>query len=420
MNLNQAQLEECRKRVDVALAILLIVLAVICADGATNAPMAKTVYLVATNVPGKATGSLKYPLDASTPKKFDALFRSFPVSTRIKIIEGEYETTGSAAYNPQGFYVKDGWKIAGIGKVVIQHVATFPESGGNALGVFEHDYQGLGGITIENLTVDENGKALIGKSGSTFAVRLSGNNNTIRKVTAIHGCGNRATWDESFTFTICSRYDRPTLRWQDNTNGLIEFCVVQDYFGNYGVAIGLLFGADGFSGSVRGNVRSNTVLNFFGTAPYGFCNNATYTGNLASNCFGGFYTDTGECHDVVAGYNTLLNGAGFAFHFSPSLGAASVRNVLIEGNFIETHGIGVALSSPLGPGHLVNVTIRRNTFTGSGDAIVAAYVNGLAVEDNLVNEHLESTIQWAEYPSQNVRSRRNYRLPAPTGLENKP
>jgi hypothetical protein len=135
-----------------------------------------------------------------------------------------------------------------------------------------------------------------------------------------------------------------------------------------------------------------------------------------------FYNDTGPCEDIIIRQNKILNTSGFGIHFNPQLGAAMVKNIIIEKNYIESKRIGIALSGPLGRGYQFDIKIRKNIFKKLGTAIddaaiVAAHVDGLIVEDNLIDGNLQSILNWKDYPSFNVKSQRNYRLPAPTGLE---
>ena len=115
----------------------------------------------------------------------------------------------------------------------------------------------------------------------------------------------------------------------------------------------------------------------------------------------------------------MIGGTGYEIHFNPCLGDAMVRTIVIERNQIEVArgGIGVAMSGPLGPGYQYDFTIRRNTFTGVGNPIVAAYVGGLIVEDNEAEAGTVSYLNWPEYPSFGIVSKRNRLLGTPIGLE---
>lgn len=387
--------------------------------GAVDAPMARTVWIAASNY-GSQKGTRLNPLDGSTAEKFDALMRAFPPHTTVNLLSGVFLTTGSASYNEgQGWWVKTGWKVRGRGpdKTIVRQVNYPLFAWGSRHGTFEMTMYDTGGVEIADLTVDENWPAFESPSNTcTFAVALRGDNCTIRNVRALRGHGDVDSLLESFSITIAPRYNGG---WEINTNGLIEGCVVDGYTGNYGVAIALM-------PTVKGRVRNCSVSNFVGTAPFGMSSSVVYENNLSVGCFGGYYTDTGTVTNVIVRNCRMLNGTGFAIHSNPLLGAAMVRDVLIEKCVIQARQVGVALSGQLGLGYQFGFSIRKNTFLYPTNgaiyppaAIVAAHVDGLTVEDNRVDERLFSQLNWPEYPSTNVRARGNLLLGEPTGLEDK-
>ena len=388
--------EEWHKKIMQFASLVLVALSV----ALTNVPMAPTVWISGTNVVGKSTGSKKYPLDGSTADRFDTLHRGFPPSSTINYFSNHvYQTTGSASYNDaSGWWVKPGWKVRGHGATVRQ--VWFP-SEPVTHGLFEMRMDDEG-AEISDLTIDENwtGNPL----GKSFSVSLWGSNCKIVNVRAVHGYGNRSSLMESFSLSI-STYPGRTA-----TNGLIDGCMVEGYRGNYGCAIAL---------TTSGKVRNCIVMDFNGTSPIGLWSNVLYENNTFLNCFNGYYADTGTVTNFVIRNCHVLNGRGYAVHINPILGELPlVMGMLIEGCAFETSGIGVAMSGSLGPGTQYDFTIKKNTFTGKGLPIVSAYVQGLTVTDNLVmGGAARSVLNWPEYPSHDVTAARNYRLPAPEGLE---
>lgn len=386
---------------------LLLILLLPFLVAATNAPMSRPVWVVATNVIGRANGTQKYPFDGSTPARFDSLHRGFPPYTTINLFSNQvYLTTGSASYNDaNGWWVRPGWKVRGHGATVKQ--IFFPDAPVTH-GVYEMRMEESGPLEISDLVIDENWKG--NPEGKSFAISVWGSNCKISQVTARHGYGNRETLAESFSISVSS------YPGQISTNGLIDRCVVEDYLGNYGIAIALMPG-------VRGKVSNCAVTNFVGTAPFGLSAGVVYENNVSVGCFGGYYTDTGSMTNVIIRDCRMLASHGFGIHINPVfndpyMGAALAMNLVIEGCEIETDGIGIAFSGPLGPGYQYNFTVQGTTFTGVGSPIVAAHVQGLTVTDNLVKDGAAiSLLNWPEYPSFNIVSKRNYRLPASDGLE---
>jgi hypothetical protein len=193
-------------------------------------------------------GTKSNPYDGSTAEKFDKIMREMPENIIINLLEGTFETTGSATFNDsKGYYLKNGWKIRGKGidKTIIKRIA-FPADtgGGNGHVVFQMPYYSLGNVEVSNLTIDENWHNLnANPNNCSSAVQLYGNNNIIRRVKAINGYGNKSFGREAFILTICSRYNGNL--WEDNTNGLIEYCEIDGFRGDYGVGMALVFGGDG-------------------------------------------------------------------------------------------------------------------------------------------------------------------------------
>ncbi len=260
----------------------------------TNAPMAPTVWIASTNCMASQRGTQRYPFDGSTAEKFDALMRGFPEHSTINLLEGTFETTGSASYNAVfGWWTKTGWKVKGRGveRTTVRQI-TYPFSAVNSKhGTFEMLHTSGGGL-VSDLTIDENWPSLgVPSNTCTFAVSLRGDNCTIRNVRAINGHGDVSSLLESFSINIVSRY-KEGIGWENNTNGLIESCFVSNYAGNYGIAISIMPG-------VRGKVKNCVVSNFIGTAPFGMVSDVVYEGNLSVNCFNGYYTDTGTATNII-------------------------------------------------------------------------------------------------------------------------
>jgi hypothetical protein len=122
-----------------------------------DAPMAKTVWISPVAY-GQQKGTRANPFDGSTAEKFDALMRSFPPFTTINLLEGTFQTTGSASYNEtNGWWMKSGWKVRGHGATVRQ--VFFPPVSGAKHGTFEMSMYDIGGCEIADLTIDENAQA---------------------------------------------------------------------------------------------------------------------------------------------------------------------------------------------------------------------------------------------------------------------
>lgn len=385
-------------------------------------PAIRTVW-IASDFSGPFNGTASNPFDGSTVEKFDALMR-FPEGTRIRLLDGVFETTGSANFNEaKGWFVKDGWQIIGNGpERTTVKLVSFPVAAiSNGHGALQMAYTSNGGTTVAGLTVDENWQdGVVDNNYCTFGVNLYGNDCSIRNVRSLHGFGSRVNNVEAFSLTICSRHNG--VAWEDNTNGVIEGCEVRDFLGDYGIGIALVPGADGATGSVEGWVANNVVRNLVGTAAFGVSSHVLFEGNTSEGCSCDYYNDTGRCEGVIICRNQMGPTSGFNVHFNPMLGAAMVRDIVIEDNIIDVRRIGVALSGQLGVGHQFDIVVRGNTFRKVGEgtdvaAIVAGHVTGLLVVNNLVDYRLPSMLNQAQYPSTGVVSSGNQILGAPIGLE---
>jgi hypothetical protein len=104
---------------------------------------------------------------------------------------------------------------------------------------------------------------------------------------------------------------------------------------------------------------------------------------------------------------------GFNIQINPVNGAAKASDITIEGDTIEANHIAVALSAKEA-GHHSNITLRKNTITGTGDAINAEYVDGLVILDNSVAANMASHLTECT----NVVRIGNKLAGVPVGLEN--
>jgi len=368
------------------------------------------------------TGTESNPYDASTRQKFDALMRSFwtrfPGELVVELTVGRFDTSGEPSYNEsEGWWVREGWTIRGRDPSLTElRMDVFPaNTQGNAHGVIALQYTALGGVTIENLTVNENYQAGVWPVDcNTFAVRLFGNSNTVRNVWAMGGYGYLAFLRESFSISICSRFNGSF--WETNTAGLIESCVVSGYRGDYGLAISMLGGPDG-TGGAGGVVRDCIVRNFIGTSAFGLGHNVTFTGNTTIGCKTSFYSE-GNTDNVIITSNRMFSGIGPVVYSFPGV-SATINGLSISNNLIETTSGGVAIAlSNNQTGQTARVSISSNTIMGPSDSygINAAYVNGISVTDNLLSPGVDS-LRWDEYPSTGVFRRGNRILGSPVGLE---
>lgn len=378
--------------------------------------------------PGK--GTRLDPFDGSG-EKFDQLMRTKLGSyTRVHLTpwgtndKAVFRTTGSKSYNASlGFYIPSFVEIIGAGmdRVTVQKIAH-PDTGGNAHGIFEMDASEVGDVRIEGMTINEGGQDLAGKSTSTFAARLLGNNCVLRSLHAINGYGHRSSNAEAFELTIGPNCKEG--KWQENTGGLMDKLVVSHFCGDYGFAITPVPGPDG-TGFVRTIVRDCLVTDYRGTAPYGMPSHVRFQRCKAVGCIGGWYGDTGveQTDFEMEDCKILSPTGGYGVHFNPVNGKI-VRKVLIERCVIEVSNLGIAASGGGSPGHQFDFTIRRNKFIRAGTSsepslpgIVFAYMDGAKVYDNLSDSRLHFITDDPNHPSKNIKRWHNGSLPAPAGLE---
>lgn len=388
------------------------------------------VFIAATDGLG-GRGTATDPFDGGTQPKLDAIMRSFPEGSDITLLEGDFLTTGSFSYNEtQGWYIKDGSRLRGIkGKTTLRRIA-FPAEA-KEHGLLQMSMYGKGNVEISDLILDENGHNLNAPSDScSFAARLYGDNCTLRNIEAVNGWGKEP--HEAFVLSICARNNGSA--WENNINALIDGCRVGSFRGTYGIGIGLLGGADGHTGSVQGIVSNNTVTGFIATAAFGVGSNTVFDGNTTFDCQQSYYNDTGVCTNAVIRNGQVWNSKWPAVHLVPSMGAAQISSIIIEGMFIELsgstpHDAGIQLWTTLGRGHLANIIIRRNRFAIRPDALLpnscamsAQDVNGLLIEDNILADGLVAKLYFPEHPNPAmiVRGNRTPTGAIPPGLEDLP
>lgn len=320
-----------------------------------------------------------------------------PAETVINLMDGAFDIIA-------GWNINDGSTLLGRGPsfVTLRYIL-----GNEPRAVVANLPNGLGGITVQGMTIDEGWLPGCPVAFRTFAVALFGNNCTIRDVVARNGYGNKAADLEAFTFGIF-----PNGNGKDMTGGLIEACLIFDFRGDYGIGYGLLPSPDG-TGSVAGFVRNCPAIGYKGTAAFGVASHVTFDNCTADGCSVGFYTE--GCVDAVIANSKVVNPDGFSIHLTTVNGLAKTSHVVIENCDIEADHIAIALSGGA-PGRMTNITVRGNRITGTGDAVNAEFVGGLMVEDNEVAQVMESHL--TNCPARVVRG--NKLNGTPVGLEDSP
>lgn len=299
---------------------------------------------IAIRADGKVgTGSKLDPFDASSPEKFDAIMRSVPANTTIRLGRGTFLTNGFQDYSlaRKGFNLKKGWRIVGAGRetTIVKLMSLTdrpPDSKPYSGAVFDGGYAtDTSNSLVANLTIDCNASGLSedavnGTDYKINGVNLQGNNCTIRNVHLIHAYGKRSAGHECFSLSISGYYDGSA--WQPSYNAVIEDCLVDQSTHDYGGAIVLYNHPSSF---ITGVMRNNLVKNWNGTAAFGSIGrNVVIERNTAIDCTNFYYGDSGGQTDLVVRGNILRRINQHAFFFVPAFPDASAHHVLIENNRI--------------------------------------------------------------------------------------
>ncbi len=170
---------------------LWILLLVLSALAEPNARAAGLKIWIAARTDGVAgTGTSNNPYDGHTAVLFDRIMQGLTPYMVVHLGPGLFKTTGSAGYNPDGFYLPVGCKIIGAGMdLTTLRCVYYPAAAGvNGHPVLQNRMDVDGdGVEVTDLTVDCNwqnlGAAAATKMG---AVSLSGNHAAIRRVRAIN------------------------------------------------------------------------------------------------------------------------------------------------------------------------------------------------------------------------------------------
>ncbi len=339
---------------------------------------------IASQSYGSNLGTPANPFDGSTADKFDALMRSFPADTRIRLLDGTFETTGSRNFNEdRGWFLKDGCHIVGNGpeRTTLKHTSYPSAAIGNSHATVQMEYTAKGNATVSDLTIDENWQGL-DQNYCTYAVHLYGDNCTIRNVWAKNGFGSREKGREAFTFSICARANGTVL--EHNENGVIELCRVFDFKGDYGIAICCPGGGDA-TGSVQHYVRRNKVNGYKGTAAFGVASRGVFEDNESIDCFHDYYTE--GCYDSSIYGAEAINADHFSIHLTPV--SAKITNVQIENCEIESKHIAICFSG-VEAGRMLGIEVCGNKITGTGDAVNGEFVSALVVHENKVQAGMKS------------------------------
>jgi hypothetical protein len=294
------------------------------------------------------SGTLDDPYDASTALKFDRLMEDHAkANVTIVLAEGTYLTWGAdgeesplAGANVlpdkrRGFMLPSGVTLrgAGMGRSIIK-LTDVDVTGRRIEGMKQHRVlcSGINGrpwweaeqsnITIEDLTVDANGGAIIRAHQSLpkgdpqhinpwdvaiDGITLGGSNCRVRnvEVKGVYGYAapNGGPRREAWTIGIGAIY------YGNCAGNLIEGCVARDFEGNYvsGVGIGGCGGVDSLgSGIVRDClVVGNTTYSAYIA---GNSNHVIFRDNLALNCAAGFRSDTGVLANIEFRGNVFICG----------------------------------------------------------------------------------------------------------------
>ncbi len=345
----------------------------------------KTCWISATSY-GSNLGTSANPFDGSTAEKFDALMRSFPADTRIRLLDGTFETTGSRNFNEdRGWFLKDGCHLVGNGPVstTIKKV-LFPTAAlGASHAVIEMDYRANGGALVEGITIDENWSGFTADL-ATYAIHLVGSNCTIRNVWAKSGYGNLATKREAFTLGISCRFNGTV--WEDNENALIEYCQVSGFKGDYGIAICCPGSPDAY-GSMQSYVRCNEVTGYKGTAAFGASSRGLFENNVSDGCTRDYYTEGSDDVRIIGA--KMSNTDHFSIHLTPVNRLGKVSNVMVENCEIDSSHVAVALSG-VEAGRMIGIEVLGNKITGTGDAVNGEFVSALIVHENAVQAGMKS------------------------------
>jgi hypothetical protein len=326
------------------------------------------------------SGTQTDPYDGSTPQKFDNVLRSCQGTNNLGIHlvgTGPFQTDIRHTWN-----VKSGWVISGDGMNVttVQMVGSAAGQHYGFACLSSDPNVATDNVTITNLTVDCNWAEIsitadTGANGEknvkTSAVVVWGSNNLIDHVRCINSYGSQANGQEQFAIALGGP------RTHDGTNNYIQFCRVEQPFGNYGNPYGLF-------GWVPYLITNSKVLSCTAAGINDGTNDGFNTGgvNLHNikdcqidrstfiDCQGAAYQDGGSCDGLQVTNNTVIRGqlgVGLASSTLPKQNI-TVRgnNFLIQNRWPDGGSYGFGARSVV----TTNLTIDNNTITfdnsGSG------------------------------------------------------
>lgn len=234
-------------------------------------------------------GTPEDPRDGSTATKFKAAFDDATQSTLIVIGPGTFAIpVALLGGSSDGLRLKFGQTVRGSGiDVTVLAVET------DVATDFQYALYGAASIddvTIEDMTIDCNWANNFAANEKTHAVRLQGDNCTIRRVHAKNFGGDLNNSQESFPLSIANNDGVTAVM-----NGLIENCRVTDPVAGSGnsapYATGLMIQGSGF---IRNNyVNIPGASNCFGVAlSLRFDNQLWIENNYFDQCFAGANGDS--------------------------------------------------------------------------------------------------------------------------------
>jgi hypothetical protein len=318
------------------------------------------------------SGTVADPYDGSTEAKLDPILRGLANGTVVHFGPGTFLSKafqdGSSSV---GFSVKPGCRYIGAGRDLTTFRITSVIATNTHLAAvfFIGSNADVSGASVENMTIDANGTALVAANSAdmcTYGVSLPGSRNTIRNVRLIGMYGHEATGREAFGLGTPPSATNPTPR-----GNLIEGCLVDSFA--TGNDHGQMICING--GTARDNLVVGQTTNSSAYQAYG--KKAILENCRSINCKTFLYMDTGDVSNLVVNncrawgltnrFVSLAQSTGFTHH------DVTVKNCTVEFDTSSSQPIffHARANGPSDPSHLYNLSAFNNTCTqkGSGNYI---------------------------------------------------